>query len=161
RAAQDGPWLASVNIYDPHPPFNPPQAYRDLFDPAQMPPPRFRPSDLEQQRALAAVDFQSRVRTPDDLDIKNPILPKPPISGMEAAAADGGRDAATLKAAYYAMIKLIDDNIGRMIDALEETGQRDNTVIIFMSDHGEMLGDHGLIQKGCRFYEGLVRVPLI
>src|SRR5690606_3299572 len=67
RAAQDGPWLASVNIYDPHPPFNPPQAYRDLFDPAQMPPPRFRPSDLEQQRALAAVDFQSRVRTPDDL----------------------------------------------------------------------------------------------
>ncbi|MCC6169290.1 MAG: sulfatase-like hydrolase/transferase, partial [Caldilineaceae bacterium] len=59
------------------------------------------------------------------------------------------------------MIKLIDDQVGRMLDALEETGQRDNTVVIFMSDHGEMLGDHGLIQKGCRFYEGLVRVPLV
>ena len=64
-------------------------------------------------------------------------------------------------AAYYAMIELIDDNIGRLLDALEETGQRENTVIIFTSDHGEMLGDHGLLLKGCRFYEGLVRVPLI
>jgi arylsulfatase A-like enzyme len=80
---------------------------------------------------------------------------------MEDAAAAAGRDAGTLKAAYYAMIKLIDDQVGHILDALEETGQRDNTVVIFMSDHGEMLGDHGLIQKGCRFYEGLVRVPLI
>ena len=59
------------------------------------------------------------------------------------------------------MIKLIDDQVGRILKALEESGQRDDTVIIFTSDHGEMLGDHGLIQKGCRFYEGLVRVPLI
>ena len=44
---------------------------------------------------------------------------------------------------------------------MDETGQRDNTVVIFTSDHGEALGDHGLLQKGCRFYEGLVRVPLI
>ena len=56
---------------------------------------------------------------------------------------------------------MIDDQLGRIIAALEETGQRDNTLIIFTSDHGETLGDHGLIQKGCRFYEGLVRVPLI
>ena len=48
-----------------------------------------------------------------------------------------------------------------MLDALDRSGQRDNTLVIFMSDHGEMLGDHGLLQKGCRFYEGLVRVPLI
>ena len=59
------------------------------------------------------------------------------------------------------MIKLIDDQVGRMLDVLEETGQRENTVVIFMSDHGETLGDHGLIEKGCRFYEGLVRVPMI
>ena len=50
---------------------------------------------------------------------------------------------------------------GRMLEALSRTGQRDNTVVIFMSDHGEMLGDHGLTAKGCRFYEGAVRVPLI
>ena len=59
------------------------------------------------------------------------------------------------------MIAQIDDQFARILQALEETGQRDNTVIIFTSDHGETLGDHGLMWKGCRFYEGLVRVPLI
>lgn len=64
-------------------------------------------------------------------------------------------------ARYYAMIELIDDNIGRLLDVLDETGQRENTLIIFMSDHGEMLGDHGFILKGTYFYEGFVHVPLI
>ena len=59
------------------------------------------------------------------------------------------------------MIELIDEQVGRMLEALSRTGQRDNTVVIFMSDHGEMLGDHGLTAKGCRFYEGAVRVPLV
>jgi arylsulfatase len=159
---RDGPWLASVNIYDPHPPFNPPAEYRAMFDPAEMPGPLFRESDLAQQARLEALDFQSKGRHPDDLDIKNPIIPMPPKLGLEEDDSIGGqRDARTLQAAYYAMIKLIDDQVGRILEALEESGQRDNTLIIFMSDHGETLGDHGLIQKGCRFYEGLVRVPLI
>jgi arylsulfatase A-like enzyme len=64
-------------------------------------------------------------------------------------------------AAYYAQILLIDDQLGRMLDALKVSGQRENTIIIFTSDHGEMLGDHGLLQKGCRFYEGAVHIPLI
>jgi arylsulfatase A-like enzyme len=64
-------------------------------------------------------------------------------------------------ARYYAMIELVDDKIGEILDALERSGQRENTLIIFTSDHGETLGDHGLLFKGCRFYEGLVRVPLI
>ena len=73
----------------------------------------------------------------------------------------GQGDVRLLQAAYAAMIKQVDDQLGRILDALEVSGQRDNTIVIFTSDHGEMLGDHGLIQKGCRFYEGLVRVPLI
>ncbi len=159
RQERDTPWLASVNIYDPHPPFNPPKTYRDMFDPAEMPGPLFRESDLEQQRKLEAVDFQSKGRSPEELDIRSPILPRSP--GVTDMGSGGGRDAKTLQAAYYAMIKLIDDVLGRILETLEETGQRERTVIIFTSDHGEMLGDHGLIQKGCRFYEGLVRVPLI
>ena len=59
------------------------------------------------------------------------------------------------------MIKLIDDQVGRLLDHLEKTGQAENTLVIFMSDHGELLGDHGLLYKGCRFLEGLVHVPLI
>jgi arylsulfatase len=148
---RDEPWMACVNIYDPHPPFNPPQSYRELFDPDKMPGPLFRDSDIEQQQKLAAIDFQSQVRNPHELDIRDPIHPE------KGRAADG-RD---LQAAYCAMIKLIDDQVGRMMQALNDSGQRENTVVIFTSDHGETLGDHGLIQKGCRFYEGLVRVPLI
>lgn len=162
ETSQRGPWLASVNIYDPHPPFNPPQAYREQFNPADMPGPIFRESDLDQQEKLSAIDFQSVAHHPDELDIKSPIVALSPTNqAWQNTAAAGERDAKTLQAAYYAMIKLIDDQLGRILDALDETGQRENTVIIFMSDHGETLGDHGLIQKGCRFYEGLVRVPLI
>ena len=167
---RDTPWLASVNIYDPHPPFNPPKEYRGLFDPEKMPDPLFRESDIRAQERLAAVDFQGKARDPRELDIPSPVIPETPRSKNETETetrefGEGSiaerRDAWTLKAAYYAMIKLIDDQVGRMLDALEETGQRENTLVILTSDHGDMLGDHGLVRKGCRFYEGLVRVPLI
>lgn len=159
---RDRPWLASVNVYDPHPPFNPPAAYRSMFDPATMPDPLWRQSDLAQQQKLAALDFQSMVADPRDLDIKHPILPASPSHGLQTEeASPGARDAWSLKAAYFAMIKLIDDQLARLLDALEVTDQLDRTVILFTSDHGEMLGDHGLIEKGCRFYEGLVHVPMI
>ena len=161
QAERSRPFFACVNIYDPHPPFNPPQAYRDLFDPDDVNPPLFRESDLEQQAKLAVVDFQSKARNPDELDIPSPILPQSPTPSLLESDTGGARDAGALIAAYYAMIKLVDDQIGLIIEALESSGQRDNTVIIFTSDHGEALGDHGLIQKGCRFYDGLVRVPLI
>ena len=160
-AERDCPFFASVNIYDPHPPFNPPLAYREQFDPAAMPPPLFRESDLAQQAKLAAIDFQSGPRHPSQLDISSPILPQSPASMLVEPETAGARDAATLIAAYYAMIKLIDDQVGRILDALDRSGQAESTVVIFTSDHGEALGDHGLIQKGCRFYDGLTRVPLI
>ena len=158
---RDRNWFASVNIYDPHPPFNPPQAYRALFDPARVKPPLFRESDLAQQRKLAGIDFQSRAAFPDELDINSPILAQSPTPGLTEAHTAGARDAKSLIASYYAMIKLIDDQVGRIIAVLDALKLRQDTVIIFTSDHGEMLGDHGLIMKGCRFYEGLVRVPLI
>jgi arylsulfatase A-like enzyme len=59
------------------------------------------------------------------------------------------------------MVELIDAQFGRILDTLKKQGQYDNTIIIYTSDHGELLGDHGLIYKGCRFYEGLTHVPLI
>ena len=134
---REDPWLMSVNFFDPHAPFNPPREFRRRYESRVLPPPLFRPSDLQSQARLEGVDFQNMAREPETFE------------------------AADKKAAYYAMIELIDDNVGRMLDVLERTGQREDTLVIFMSDHGEMLGDHGLILKGCRFYEGLVRVPLI
>jgi arylsulfatase A-like enzyme len=137
REPRAGPWLMSVNIFDPHAPFNPPREYLDRYDPDSLPVPAFRESDLAAQAKLNGVDFQNPARRPTEFN------------------------ANWVQAAYYAMIELIDHNIGRLLAALEESGQREKTVVIFMSDHGEMLGDHGLLLKGNRFYEGLVRVPLL
>ena len=131
------PWLMSVNIFDPHAAFDPPADYLARYNLDDMPAPAYQPSDLAAQELLKGVDFQTAARDPDSFDARGKI------------------------AAYYAMIELIDHNVGRMLDALERTGQADNTLVIFTSDHGEMLGDHGLLLKGCRFYEGLVHVPLI
>ncbi len=66
-----------------------------------------------------------------------------------------------VKLHYYALISHVDDLIGRIMKALEETGQRDNTLIIFTSDHGEHLGDHGRVQKGMPGWDSSARVPLI
>ncbi|MEO1997480.1 MAG: sulfatase-like hydrolase/transferase [Planctomycetaceae bacterium] len=134
---RDQPWFLTLNPYDPHPPFIPPRSYADRFSEADMPGPHFRNSDLEQQRRLKDVAFQTLGTHPD--------------------AFDGRR----VQADYYAMIAQIDDQFARLLQFLDDSGQREQTVVVFTSDHGEMLGDHGLLYKGCRFYEGLVRVPLI
>lgn len=131
------PWLLSLNVFDPHGPHNPPAHLLERFDVESLPGPAFRESDLEQKSVFNDVMFQSKPAHPDSFNAK------------------------LLQAKYWAEIELIDEQIGRLLETLEQTGQLDNTLIIFTSDHGEMLGDHGLINKGCRFYEGLVRVPLI
>ncbi len=137
REERSGPWLFSLNCFDPHPPLDPPQEYVDRFEVDALPGPLFRESDLEAQRRLAAINFQSK-----------PVPPQKFNAKLDQAK-------------YWAQIELIDENVGRLLDLLDETGQRENTILIFTSDHGESLGDHGLRRKGCRFYEGLVRVPLI
>ena len=126
----------SVNPFDPHGPFDAPDSHKNLYDPGSLREPLFRDSDLQTQSRLKRYFGDKKVTPPGEQEQQN-------------------------KASYYGMISLIDDNVGRMLEALERTGQRKNTVVIFMSDHGEMLGDHGLTAKGARFYEGLVRVPLI
>ncbi len=157
---RDGPWMLTLNPFDPHPPFDPPQAYLDRYDPAELPPPLFRPGDIEHQRRFRGISQQT-------LDAMNPFDTMPE-SGI--ASADGRSTAYSppsqfngqaVKAAYYAMIELIDHEFGRLLRALDDLGQLENTIIVYHSDHGEMLGDHGLLYKGCRFFEGLVHVPMI
>lgn len=137
--AADGnrPWFLFASYVDPHPGFAPPQAYRDLYAGADMPPPLFEETDVAQQRRLAAIDFETPCRQPEDFDFLRE------------------------KTGYYGMITLLDEQIGRLFTCLREHGLERDTLVVFSSDHGDMMGDHGLIMKGCRFYEGLVRVPLI
>ncbi|MEQ8789035.1 MAG: sulfatase-like hydrolase/transferase [Pirellulaceae bacterium] len=156
---RDGPWLMSVNPFDPHPPFDPPQEYLDRYDPSQLPPPLFRESDLQRQHDFANIR-QQKIEAVDPFG----EMPNAPPVGSRAPNTYKAPDrfnGQMIKAAYYAMIEHIDHQLGRIVDALEETGQRENTIILFHSDHGELLGDHGLIFKGCRFFEGAVHVPLM
>jgi arylsulfatase A-like enzyme len=134
---RDGPWLFSFNCFDPHAPFDAPREFVDRFDVDKLPGPLFRPSDIETQQRLSAINFQTQSTDPQEFNGK------------------------LYQAQYWAMVELIDENVGQMMTALEATGQRENTIVIFTSDHGDMTGDHGLRLKGCRFYEALVRVPLI
>ena len=63
---------------------------------------------------------------------------------------------------YFAQVKLIDDQVGRILKSLEENGTDDNTIIIFTADHGDMAGGHGMIWKSTHaFYDEVVRIPLI
>ncbi|HPQ99892.1 MAG TPA: sulfatase-like hydrolase/transferase, partial [Saprospiraceae bacterium] len=137
KEKREWPWLFSLNIYDPHGPFDPPQEYLDRYQVDDLAGPLFQPSDLDEKSVFNNVMFQSKPKQYTDHENKLRL------------------------AQYWAQIDLIDENIGRILKVLEETGQLNNTLIVFTSDHGDMAGDHGLVAKGCRFYEGLVRVPLI
>ena len=64
-------------------------------------------------------------------------------------------------AATYGMVEMIDDRIGRILACLQETGAADNTIIVFTSDHGDMMGDHGLLLKGFMHFRGTLQVPLM
>ncbi|HOS42500.1 MAG TPA: sulfatase-like hydrolase/transferase, partial [Armatimonadota bacterium] len=140
RAADGRPFFLSAGFFDPHHPFDPVEPYASLFTPEEMPMPRYREGE------------EARMT--------------PPARGMydaiHAYCQDPGpRGIRATIAAYHATIAHVDAMVGRLLAALEETGLADNTVVIFTSDHGEMLGDHGLLWKGPLFYEGAVRVPLI
>jgi arylsulfatase A-like enzyme len=64
-------------------------------------------------------------------------------------------------ATTYGMVSYLDHEVGRVMDALEEQGLRENTIVVFLSDHGAMMGDHWMLRKGPFQFEGLLRVPMI
>lgn len=160
------PWFLSINVYDPHPPFDPPAEYLKRFDAKDMPAPLFRASDLEHQKRFSGVDQQARKAVDPRHDEEDNDFLERTVDNTGPGSHDHDQppqqfNARQLRAAYHAMIAQIDDMIGKLLETLRSTGQLADTLIVFMSDHGEMLGDHGLLYKGCRFYEGLVHVPLI
>lgn len=158
---RDKPWMLSLNPFDPHPPFDPPAEYLNKYNPKDLDEPIFQDSDITHQELFRFIDQQTTVAV-DPRDGAEQLAEIKVLDKSEASYtppdAYNGRE---VKAAYYAMIELIDDEFGLLVEHLEKIGELDNTIIIFHSDHGEMLGDHGLIYKGARFFDGLVKVPLI
>ena len=138
------PWLMSINVFAPHHPFDPPKEYFDRYDPDKLPDPKYKEGELANKPIFQQVDHDGA------------------YGGMLLGFSKmTPRERREVTAAYYAMIEQVDDNVGRILKALDDSGQRDNTIVIFMSDHGELLGDHGVYLKGPYSYDCSIRVPLI
>ncbi len=130
------PFFLAVGFYRPHTPYVAPKKYFDLY-----------PRDQIKIPALSAED---RARQPAPAY----VLARP----EEDAATDEQRRSAIQ--GYHAATSFMDAQLGRVVDALDRLGLADNTVIVFLSDHGYHLGDHGLWHKRTLFERG-TRVPLI
>jgi arylsulfatase A-like enzyme len=147
---RDDPFFAWVSFPDPHHPMDPPHPWCDMYDPADVTPVLWEPR---------AEEFDT----------------KPDIHRMWATGARGlpfewanpgganftRQEMARMVAGYYGMISMLDHHVGRVLDALDRSGHRDDTVVIFAVDHGDFLGDHQMVFKGPLHYEGLLRVPVI
>ncbi len=138
----DRPFFCCMSVFDPHDPYgNYPERMRCLLDESKLPgvvagdePFDRRPAPhLHEREKCALTDM--RTLTPERLH--------------------------EWRVGYHAAIALIDMQIGRVLDALTRAGLAENTLVIFASDHGDILGDHGLLTKGCFFYDPCTRVPLI
>lgn len=138
------PFFMWTSYVDPHHPFNPPAPFDTMYAPEDMPPPIYKEGEHDKRSELFA-----RYATG---------------ANMGHCTYDGesmtDRDWQRIKAYYYGMISLIDKNVGRLVDYLKEIGEYDNTIFVFTSDHGEMLGDHHLLYKPTPF-DCVTRVPFL
>lgn len=140
------PLFLQIGFCGPHPPYDPPQAYIDRYADVDLPVPDVTAADLDGQtdalKALRAVQEQGNY---DSIAWRsNP--------GHEALL--------RMRRHYAANVTLLDERLGHLMERLEQVGLLQDSVVIFTSDHGDNLGEHGHIQKH-NMYEGAVRVPLI
>ena len=150
----DRPFLLLLHHKAPHRPWVPDAAHATLFDDVDLPlPPTF--DDDYRNRARAA--RQARMRIDRDLNLED--LKAAPPRGLSAAEAKRWRYQRYMKD-YLRCVASIDDNTGRVLDWLDATGNAGDTVVIYSSDQGFFLGDHGWYDK--RFmYEESLRMPLL
>lgn len=147
-AGSGQPFFLHCSFTDPHHPFTPPGKYWDMYDPEDM----VLPSSFYQvaDASFAPVAALHRERAQGRGRITSTV-------GFAATE----REAKEALALTYGMISLIDDVVGRLVAKLLELGLDRNTVVIFTSDHGDFMGDHGLLLKSALHYQSLIRVPFI
>ena len=145
--APDQPWFFSLNCYDPHHPFDPPPEYLERYRPFldRIPLPDYAEGELAHKSVFQQRDHRGAYDTPGHLAYDDMTE----------------TDHRWITAAYWAMVDQIDENVGRITAYLKEIGQYENTIVIFTSDHGESLGDHGIYLKGPYCYENAVHIPFI
>ena len=148
------PFFTWASFPDPHHPFDCPAPWNSMYKPGDMDLPEHRMLDLEKRPwwHRAALEGSPQIADPELAKFRSEGFKVPPQTDEQLRE---------MTANYYGMISLVDHHIGRILDGLKQSGLADNTLIVFASDHGDMLGDHGLYLKGPMFYEGVLRVPLI
>ncbi len=138
RGADGRPFCLVASLTHPHDPFAVPRRFFDLYSDADAGLPRLGLGDV------ALDPHSARLRHVSNMDVE-------PVSAAQVT---------TARRAYLGAVSFVDEIVGRLTRALEETGLADDTVVILTSDHGEMLGERGLWYK-MSFFEGSARVPLI
>lgn len=138
EAHREEPFALWVSFPDPHTPYEVPRPYADTIPPetVELPP---RPPE-----GAGALPERTRV-----------------LSRILNVRDASEHDLRRLVATYHAMVRFVDDGVGRILDALERLGLREDTIVVFCSDHGDFAGEHGMTRKGGAFYDCLVRVPLV
>ncbi|MDA0241159.1 MAG: sulfatase-like hydrolase/transferase, partial [Proteobacteria bacterium] len=147
KSGTDEPFFIQTSFPDPHHPFTPPGRYWDMYDPADCLP-------------------------SESLGAKH-VDPTPMAERLHKEYADGKRESRVASYAVnenearesialtYGMISMVDSAVGRILAKLKELGMDKNTVVMFTSDHGDLMSDHGLMLKHCFHHEGLIKVPFI
>lgn len=134
--ARDEPWALMVSTKAPHEPYVVPRPYFDLYDPAAIELP-------------ATFD--------DDLGDRPAIYRRQQSVWAELSA----DDFRTATACYYALCTMVDAQVGRLLRRIEDSGQLDDTIVVYTSDHGDLMGAHRLLLKGVPAFDEVYRVPLV
>jgi len=147
----DSPFYLMCSFPDPHHSYCPPQPWDRMYAPEEVVPPVSREGEADKEHPMddLAPFFREIYEKPLQLSGRNRPTKMPQAHRLE------------ILAHTYGMVSLIDHHVGRVLDTLDELGLSENTVVVFLSDHGDMMGDHGLLNKGPFHFEGLLRVPMI
>ena len=148
RRDPDKPFFLVASFPDPHHPFNPPSQVTKDYATQDVTMPTGESSDLETRPEHYREHYRGEWHRQGSMPAKHP-------KGISEEHTQ------EIIRNTYGMVDLVDRNIGKILSTIEEENLLDDTIIVFSSDHGELLGDHGLWFKGPFFYEGLINTPLI
>lgn len=187
RAHADGekPFFLLASFPDPHHPFNPPCETAKRYLDAEIKTPVYEDDSLESRpahykqmrdgiwhragllRETPDMTEEMKQRVQGTAELAASFMDEKILEGLGLTTGEKKQNGVSKEERNqrirntYAMVDLIDQGVGRILDALRETGSLENTWIVVTSDHGELMGDHGLWLKGPFFYDGLINVPLI
>lgn len=143
-----------ASFFDPHPPYLVPEPWDTMYDPESITIP-----ELKEGEHLKNPPHFSMTQEKDP-DFSNYKESGKDIHGMHSHLIDKQLLKKNI-AVYYGMVSIMDKYIGKILDKLEELNLAEDTIVVFTTDHGHLIGQHGLIAKGPFMYEDLIKVPLI